>query len=792
MFVSMPRKRWLLPACFCLLLAAPGASFAQGSAAGNEASSPASYGQLADLLENEEARNALIEDLRVRARGEQERAEGGDGGAAGSEASGNNAGASEAEAETAEAPKETVSLSRRIARSTQGLAQQLAGELSEAAAAFSTAGGAAAQTDWRALARASVDLLLVIVAVVVAYFVIRRLCVPLYARLDRWSRRTAESSALLRKSVAVLAATGVDIVLIVVAWVAGFVLAIYALSEPGAMDPRQTMFLNAFLLVEAFKALIRMLFATRFEGLRLLPMSDEAAAYWNAWFARISGFIGYGLLLAVPVVNVNISPEAGRALTLVIMVLAFLYALIIILQNRLEVRERLQTYAGAVELGFARLLLYGLARVWHLLALGYFAALVIVGVLQAEEALPFMLRATVQTLLAVGGGIFVAIVLAQVISRRIRLPEETRRKFPMLEGRLNGAVPGVLQVVRIVILGVVALLVLDAWAVFNLPAWLASDAGTATLVTAISVGLILLAAQAVWIGFASWVELRLSPENKRGGPTAREQTLLALFRSAFLIVLVVITAMIVLAEIGINIGPLIAGAGVLGLAIGFGAQKLVQDVITGVFIQLENAINTGDVVTAGPVTGTAEKVTVRSVGIRDLSGTYHIVPFSSVDTVSNFMRDFAYHVGVYGIAYRENVDEAMTQLREAFEALMSDEAQAAKVLEPLELHGVTELADSAVNIRIRIKTTPGNQWAIGREYNRLVKKYFDAAGIEIPFPHTTLYFGEDKAGRSPAANVRVLEAGEAESRSLTEGPKSATSRAKPNPVERGDFDEEGN
>ena len=121
MFVSMPRKRWLLPACFCLLLAAPGASFAQGSAAGNEASSPASYGQLADLLENEEARNALIEDLRVRARGEQERAEGGDGGAAGSEASGNNAGASEAEAETAEAPKETVSLSRRIARSTQAV-----------------------------------------------------------------------------------------------------------------------------------------------------------------------------------------------------------------------------------------------------------------------------------------------------------------------------------------------------------------------------------------------------------------------------------------------------------------------------------------------------------------------------------------------------------------------------------------------------------------------------------------------------------------------------------------------
>jgi small conductance mechanosensitive channel len=788
---ATPRPRRLLPALLCLAAVMPVTVTAQSDASGN-GDSAARYGEIADLLESPEARQALIEDLR-RLAGQVDATAAGDspGGARAVGGAGVTPGSGETatDADGAEAPEEAVSLSRRIARMTQGVAQELARELSEAAAAFSAASGAAAQTDWRALAQASVNLVLVVIAVLLAYFLLRRLCTPVYARLNRWSRRPAESSALLHKSAAVLAATGVDIVLIAAAWVAGFGLALYALSEPGAMDPRQTMFLNAFLLVEAFKALIRMLFATRFEGLRLLPMSDEGAAYWNAWFARISGFLGYGLLLAVPIVNVNISPEAGRALTLIIMALAFLYALIIILQNRLEVRQRLQRYAGEVQPGFFRLLLHGLAQVWHLLALSYFAALVIVSVLQAEAALPFMLRATVQTLLAIGGGVFVAVVLAQVISRRIRLPEETRRKFPMLETRLNGAVPGVLQVVRVVILAAVALLVLDAWAIFNLPGWLASPAGTATLVTAISVGLILLVAKAIWIGFASWIELRLNPENKRGGPTAREQTLLALFRSAFLIVLVVITAMIVLAELGINIGPLIAGAGVLGLAVGFGAQKLVQDVITGVFIQLENAINTGDVVTAGAVTGTAEKITVRSVGIRDLSGTYHIVPFSSVDTVSNFMRDFAFHVGVYGIAYREDVDEAMAQLREAFDALMSDPEQAVKVLESLELHGVTELADSAVNIRVRIKTTPGDQWAIGREYNRLVKKCFDAAGIEIPFPHTTLYFGQDKSGEAPAANVRMLEA-----RHVTPPDGDAPAirgRVEQNPAERGDLDEEG-
>lgn len=215
------------------------------------------------------------------------------------------------------------------------------------------------------------------------------------------------------------------------------------------------------------------------------------------------------------------------------------------------------------------------------------------------------------------------------------------------------------------------------------------------------------------------------------------------------------TLMLVLAEIGINIGPLIAGAGVLGLAIGFGAQKRVQDIITGVFIQLENAINTGEVVTAGGITGTAERLTIRSLGIRDLSGTYHVIRFSSVDTVSNYMRGFAYHVGEYGVAYREDTDKVIVRLREAFAELIADPDQKAQILEDLEVHGVTALADSSVNIRVRIKTMPGSQWAVGRAYNRLVKYHLDAGGIEIPFPHLTMYFGEDKDGNAPPAPLLV-------------------------------------
>nr|WP_290441752.1 mechanosensitive ion channel domain-containing protein [Cobetia sp. Dlab-2-AX] len=300
-------------------------------------------------------------------------------------------------------------------------------------------------------------------------------------------------------------------------------------------------------------------------------------------------------------------------------------------------------------------------------------------------------------------------------------------------------------------------MVLNAWHIVALGEWLATDAGALLLSRIFHVLFILVFAIALWVGIASLIEHKLNPDTGKGKPSSRVETLLALFRNAIAIAMIVFTAMIVLSEIGIDIAPLLAGAGVLGLAIGFGAQKMVQDIITGVFIQLENAINTGDVVTAGGVTGTAERLTIRSVGIRDLSGTFHIVPFSSVDTVSNYMRDFAYHVGEYGISYRENVDHAIVHLRAAFDELEAS-SYGPEILEPVTIAGVSALADSSVNIRVMIKTSPGNQWAIGREYNKLVKQHFDAAGIEIPFPHMTMYFGQDKDGGAPPANVRTMQA----------------------------------
>ncbi|MEX2333106.1 MAG: mechanosensitive ion channel domain-containing protein, partial [Pseudohongiella sp.] len=516
-------------------------------------------------------------------------------------------------------------------------------------------------------------------------------------------------------------------------------------------------------------------FASRDDGLRMLPLSAEEAAYWNAWLARLSGFIGYGILFIVPMVNASVSPAVGRLVALVVMLLAFLYALAIILQNKASVSQQIELRATQSELAFNRLLLGMFAKSWYVVAIVYFAALALVTVVRPEDALPFKLAASLQTLLAIGIGMFLSVVLSQLISRGFHVPEETRARFPMLENRLNSFLPTIMKVARLIILFVVVGFVADAWGLFNLAQWIASETGVRTLGTVVSVSFIVIMAMLVWIGLASWIEQRLNPQGEANGPSAREKTLLTIFRNAVAITIIVMTLMIVLAEIGINIGPLIAGAGVLGLAIGFGAQKLVQDIITGVFIQLENAINSGDVVTAGGVTGTAEKLSIRSLGIRDLSGTYHLIPFSSVDTVANYMREFAYHVGEYGVAYREDIDEVIVKLREAFDELVADPDHKANIIAELEVHGVTALADSAVNIRVRIKTLPGAQWGVGRAYNRLVKYRLDAAGIEIPFPHMTMYFGQDKEGKAPPAPV-IIESAAAAPAAQIEDKKAAATR----------------
>jgi small conductance mechanosensitive channel len=233
----------------------------------------------------------------------------------------------------------------------------------------------------------------------------------------------------------------------------------------------------------------------------------------------------------------------------------------------------------------------------------------------------------------------------------------------------------------------------------------------------------------------------------------RADTLSSVIRYALDIVIIGVAAIMIMGELGIEIGPILAAAGIVGLAVGFGAQSLVKDVISGFFILLEDQIRVGDVIQAAGKGGLVERVNLRMTVLRDLSGNVHFIPNGQIDLVTNMTKEYSRYVFDVGVAYREDVDEVIGVIKEVDENLRKDPEYRDDIIEPIEVLGLDQFADSAIVIKARTTTKPIKQWRVAREFNRRLKKAFDERDIEIPFPHQTLYIGKDKEGKSPPLNV---------------------------------------
>lgn len=236
----------------------------------------------------------------------------------------------------------------------------------------------------------------------------------------------------------------------------------------------------------------------------------------------------------------------------------------------------------------------------------------------------------------------------------------------------------------------------------------------------------------------------------------RIETVGRVFRYIATIVIAIIAIVEVLHEIGISIAPILAAAGVVGVAVGFGAQSLIKDYFNGFFLLLENQIRQGDVVDAGGKAGLVEEVTLRYIRMRDYSGNVHFVPNGTITTVTNMSRGYAQAVIDVGVAYRENVDEVMQIMKTVGEDLRTDDAFQFKILDNMEMAGVDQLDNSSVVIRCRFKVLPLEQWGVRREFLKRIKAAFDQQGIEIPYPHLTIYPGQHKDGSAPAFNLKSL------------------------------------
>ncbi|RUT31124.1 mechanosensitive ion channel [Arsenicitalea aurantiaca] len=708
----------------------PGLPGGSAPAAEAEAAAPAEAGidELIRILENDAARAELLARLR---------------------ASAGEVAAPPAEDETL--PQFDLTLAGDLAEYTRSIAEGA----SSAAQSIVEAGGEIAQSlagrtaaDNAQIRQVALGVLMVGAALFASFFVLRLGS----GAIQHAIARRAAGRSWVGRSVAVLMSTLVDLAAVLLAWGIGYLVALLLVGgTPGRMGINQTLLLNAFLIVETVKVGVRAVFQPRDGALRILPISDTSANYWVFWFGRIISLLGYAMMFVSPILAAYVSIGASQAVEVLAMVTAVIIAILIVLQNKLAVRGFLTRRAAAGKHDVLSQSAAIVGRYWHIIAIAYLIALLLVWLANPETALPFMLGATVQSLVAILVGSLVVSFISRFVSGGIRLPDDVRDRLPLLESRLHAFVPRVMQVVRTIVVVSVVIAIAQAWGLIDFIAWIGTEGGQRVAGSLVSAGLIILVGIAVYLAMSSWVEYKLNP-NYGTVPTAREKTLLSLLRNAVTIALVVLVTMLALAQIGVNIAPLLAGAGVLGLAIGFGAQKFVQDIITGAFIQLENVMNEGDVVEAGGRSGVVEKLTIRSVSIRSLDGTLHLIPFSSVDLVSNMMKGFSFHVAEIRVAYREDIDEVKEAMFEAFE-LMKDTEHAPFILGDLEWHGVTAFGDSAVMVRARIKTLPGKHWGAGRTYNEFVKRVFDKRGIEIPFPHVTLYMGEGKSGEAPPLHL---------------------------------------
>jgi small conductance mechanosensitive channel len=237
----------------------------------------------------------------------------------------------------------------------------------------------------------------------------------------------------------------------------------------------------------------------------------------------------------------------------------------------------------------------------------------------------------------------------------------------------------------------------------------------------------------------------------------RAETLTRTFRHIVTVVISLVAGMMVLSELGVSLAPILGAAGIAGVAIGFGAQSLVKDFFSGFFILFEDQIRTGDVVRIASHAGLVEEITLRHTRLRDYEGNVHYVPNGMIDSVVNMSRGFANSVMDIGVAYRENLDEVYAVMRETARVMRADAEFGPRILEDLEIAGVERWDTSSVVVRCRFKVVALEQWSVRREFLRRLKHAFDAAGIEIPYPHLTVYAGQDKAGAAPAFPLQHVE-----------------------------------
>ena len=491
---------------------------------------------------------------------------------------------------------------------------------------------------------------------------------------------------------------------------------------------------NAYLLARLAQESIRLLFSPAAPSLRLLRMPTANAA-WAMRRANVLIGTIFAAFCLISVAEILELPKDGAgALIRIAALIVHLEVALGIWQSRRVVSRWIagRPHADGFIAGFRR----RFAKIWYVIALFYVLALWVAWAGGVQNALGVLLRAILVVMAALVLGRMAWTGSSTLLSRLFPDPTaETAREAPKLLLRAGTYNPLLRFLVRTAIAVLALLLILQGWGI-NAFGWLLTNAISRAWLGAISAITITIAiAIAIWEFLNYHMEARVDRLNAAGRTrqAMRLRTLSPILRAGLGAVIVVVTLIICLSRIGVNATGLLAVSSVVGIAVGFGSQKLVQDIITGLFLLFEDAIQVGDVASVAGMSGTVERVSIRTIRLRGGDGSINIIPFSSVTIVTNQTRDFNYAQLSIMVGYHENIEHVMAVLREIGAQMRSEPAWAAMMRDNLQLFGLDSFGELGLVLTGQIRTGPGQHWAVRREFYGRVQKRFAEEGIELPY-----------------------------------------------------------
>jgi small conductance mechanosensitive channel len=484
---------------------------------------------------------------------------------------------------------------------------------------------------------------------------------------------------------------------------------------------------------------------------RLLPVSDEQALVLNRNLMLLAALSIYGYFALQIALLFQLSWDLHQVLQHLLFLTVAVLAVMMVLRSRQGVHDWLLAFETATgEEHRPRLLPWrGIARYWHIVAIAWIAVHFLAWALDLPGGMRWVIINNIATL-----GLLVA---ARLAALALRDPPEPASETGGAEAQpvAGRADPGAVRreagaAMRGTVRAAVDVLTYAALVILWTPGlseWLSDDAGTAFITKLLQIVIVAGVAFLLWLAVNNRVQTYLAAVDPSGLPKhgSRARTLAVMARNGVLVVLFTFTVIFALATLGVNTGPLLAGAGVIGIAVGFGSQRLVQDIINGLFILLSDAVRVGDVVDLGGRSGVVEAISMRTVTLRSYSGDVHTIPYSTIDVVTNMTKDFSFAVLDVAVSYREDVDRVMELLRDIDRQLRREWPFRRLMLDPIEIAGLDRFGEIAVVIRGRIKVLAGEQWRVGREFNRRIKQRFDQLGIEIPVAYRSLVVRADEA-----------------------------------------------